>query len=346
MQTGTRETIDALIQQAMTEHTIPGVALAIVENREVAYLRAYGVSSLAMQEPLQVNALFHLASVTKLFVGTALLQLAERGQLDLEATVVSYLPYFTLHDARANALTIRQLMTHTSGMPDTDEYGWETPEYDDGALERYVRSLDKETLIAAPGEKYAYSNIAYEVLGDVIAKCSGMTFEDYVAQNLLRPLGMKDSTLLVRQANPMLLTTPHTVYNVDRVTVSDVFPYNRAHAPSSTLYSNVPDLSRFAIACLNRGELDGVRILKSETVEAMWTRAFVKPSEFWSHVGLTWNIGTRKGHHIVGHGGEDVGFSTSLVLVPDDDVAVIYLTNSDGTRLEPTGDAILDLLLK
>src|SRR5689334_7270573 len=98
METQTRETIDRLIQQTMTAHAIPGVSVAIVENSVVAHQRAYGVTNLATQEPLPANALFHLASVTKLFVGTALMQLYERAQLDLDAPVVTYLPYFKLND--------------------------------------------------------------------------------------------------------------------------------------------------------------------------------------------------------------------------------------------------------
>src|SRR5205085_10165413 len=104
------------------------------------------------------ETLFHLASVTKTFVATAILQLAERGRLDIDAPVVTYLSYFRLHDERYQDITIAQMLSHTSGMPDTEEYGWDRPEYDDGALERYVRSLGALSLIAAPGEKYAYSN--------------------------------------------------------------------------------------------------------------------------------------------------------------------------------------------
>lgn len=341
----TRAAIDAIVERDMTTHTIPGVTIAILENGQFAYTRAYGVNHLETREPLPINALFHLASVTKLFVGTALMQLHERGQLDLDAPVVTSLPYFQLDDPRAAALTLRQLMTHTSGMPDTDDYGWDKPEYDDGALERYVRSIANANLIGAPGSKYFYSNIAYEVLGDVIAKTAGLTFEEYVAQNILRPLQMNDSTLLVREANPALLTTPHTTYDTPHTIVSPIFPYNRAHSPSSTLYSNVQDLGRFALAYLNGGELDGTRILRETSVRAMWTPQFHKPSDFWTHVGLTWNLGTRQGHRIVGHGGEDVGFSTGLVLAPDAKLGLIYLSNADGSKIDATGDAILDVLL-
>src|SRR5438270_8663422 len=119
------------------------------------------------------------------------------------------------------------MLSHTSGMPDTEEYGWDRPEYDDGALERYVRSLETLSLIAAPGERYAYSNITFEVLGDVIAKVSGMPFEEYVRREILAPLGMVRSTLLVREADSSLLASPHVPTGAGEVVVSEVFPYNR-----------------------------------------------------------------------------------------------------------------------
>lgn len=320
----TLEQIDALVTNLMNAENIPGVTLAVIEQQRPTFTRACGVANLATQQLLGTDALFHLASVTKLFVGTSLLQLEERGQLDLDAPVMRYLPYLKLNDTRADEMTIRQMMMHTSGMPDTDYYGWENPEYDDGALERYVRTLGDLSLIAAPGEKYYYSNIAYEVLGDVIAKTSGLTFEEYVTRNILRPLRMVNSTLLVNQADPKLLATPHTRYTTggvmtgpETVAVSPVFPYNRAHAPSSTLYSNVWDMSRFAMACLNRGELDGARILQRQTIDRMWTPAFATGNAFWTQVGLTWNISERQGFRIVGHHGEDVGFSTSFLRCPN-----------------------------
>lgn len=345
MKPETRAKIESLTRETLAAKKIPGLTLAIVENRALTYTGAFGVTSLATQEPMRVDSLFHLASVTKLFVGTALMQLAERRQIDLDAPVVRYVPYFKLHDPRANEITLRQMLTHTSGMPDTNEYGWEHPEYDDEALERYVRSLGGFSLIAAPNTKYSYSNIAYEVLGDVIAKVSGVTFEEFVAQNILRPLGMLESTLLVREANPNLLTTPHTQYLTGSPIVSSIFPYNRAHAPSSTLYSNIGELSRFALCYLNQGELDNTRILNANTIYAMWTPAFPREKSYWKSMGLAWHITERQGQRIVGHGGEDVGFGSSLMMAPERGLALVYLSNSDGSLFDDTGDAILDELL-
>src|SRR5262249_51293321 len=162
------------------------------------------------------------------FVATSVMQLVERGKVNLDELVTKYLPYFQLKDPRYTAITVRQMLTHTSGMPDVDDYGWNKPEYDDGSLERYVRSLGNKKLRCEPGSKFAYSNMAYEVLGDLIAKVSGKTFEDYVAENILRPVGMHSSTLLLKKAEPARLATGHTRGEDKAIKPVAHYPYNRA----------------------------------------------------------------------------------------------------------------------
>lgn len=274
-----------------------------------------------------------------------LVSIAERGRLALHAPVVTYLPYFRLHDERYQDITIAQMLSHTSGMPDTDRYGWERPDYDGGALERYVRSLRALQLIAPPGERYAYSNIAFEVLGDVIAKVSGLPFEEYVRREILLPLGMVQSTLLVREAAPALLASPHVPTDSGDVVVSDVFPYNQAHAPSSTMYSNVVELSRWAVTHLNRGVLGDVRILSSPLYDLMWRPWAATGDRYWPEVGLTWFLGERSGERCVAHEGADVGFKACLILVPDRQVSVVGLGNLDRMENEDLTDAILAVVL-
>jgi len=118
-----------------------------------------------------------------------------------------------------------------------------------------------------------------------------------VQHNILTPVGMKDSTLLVREANPQLLTSPH-VMESGKVVVSKIFPYNRAHSPSSTLYSSIEDMSRWAIANLNRGELDDKRILKRETIDLMW-RPVV--DALGMKEGISWFTTEKQGHRFVLH---------------------------------------------
>jgi CubicO group peptidase (beta-lactamase class C family) len=246
--------LQPLLEQFVKWQEIPGLAIGIVENNRLVYAHAFGVKHLSRQtDPLTTRSLFHMASITKPFVATSIMQLVERGVLDLDGPVVKYLPYFRLADDRYNQITVRQMVTHTSGMPDVEDYEWDKPQYDDGALERYVRSLTNQKLLFEPGERVQYSNMAFEILGDVVAKASGESFDDYVQRHILSPLQMKDSTLLLRQADPTMLTWGHELDEQGAPFPSRVFPYNRMHSPSSNLHSNVLDMTRWAIANLNRG---------------------------------------------------------------------------------------------
>ena len=169
--------LQPLLEQFVQWQEIPGLAIGIVENNQLVYAHAFGVKHLGRPaDALTTRSVFHMASITKPLVATAIMQLVERGILDLDAPVVKYLPYFRLADARYNQITVRQMVTHTSGMPDVEDYEWDKPQYDDGALERYVRNLTNQQLLFAPGERVRYSNMAFEVLGDVVAKASGESF--------------------------------------------------------------------------------------------------------------------------------------------------------------------------
>ena len=341
--------LQPLIEEFVRKQEIPGLAIAIVDGGQVVYEHGFGVQSLKAKDPVTPRSLWHMASITKPFVATAVMQLVEKGRIDLDATIPTYLPYFAMADPRAKTITIRQLLTHTSGMPDVDDYEWDRPQYDDGALERYVRSLADQKLIFDPGERFQYSNIAYEILGDVVAKASGMTFEDYVDRSILEPLAMSDSTLLVKETDPALMTWGHELDGRGKPFPSKVYPYNRMHTPSSDLHSNVRDMSRWAIANLDGGQLDGARILERATREKMWTPAreisSPGPDVRRQAIGLSWFLGTHRGHDIVSHGGGDTGYITDLVLIPEGRKAVVWMANVDYIGQPPLTGAALDAVL-
>jgi len=290
------------------------------------------------------RTLFHMASITKPFVATSIVQLFEQEKLSLDDRIVEHLPYFKMKDERYATLTIRQFLSHASGMPDVEDYHWDEPEYDEGALERYVRSLTDRELLFEPGEMFAYSNLAFEVLGDLIAKVSGQSFADYVKEHILLPLGMNDSSILIRDVDPALLASGH-VLEGGKVIVTEHYAYNRRHGPSSCLYSNVIDMSRWAIANMNRGELEGRRILDASSYELLWAPAVEvgvrdgKPA----YVGLSWFLSEHAGFQEVYHGGRDIGYQTYLVMVPDAGVAVIVLSNYMGPS-NPVNE-VMDLAL-
>jgi CubicO group peptidase (beta-lactamase class C family) len=333
--------LDALIEPGMDEYHVPGLAVGIVLDGNLVYARGFGQAVLGQPEAVTSDTLFHMASVTKPFVATAIMQLVEQGKVAVDDPVIKYLPYFSLDDPRSQLITIRQLMNHTSGMPDVEDYEWNKPQDDDGALERYIRSLKDKKLLWVPGSRFAYSNIGFEILGDVIAKVSGMSFDDYIERQILKPVGMASSTLLLKRADKKRLANGYTRGTSSKQGASELvpvaaYPYNRQHNPSSGLLSSVNDMSRWAMVNLNRGELDGMRILKSSTYDLMWTPTAEvefcrggpcrKPG---SSVGISWFLEEKEGRLIVSHGGGDDGFISSFILIPSQKFALVMMTNSD-----------------
>ncbi|HQR08868.1 MAG TPA: serine hydrolase domain-containing protein [Gemmatales bacterium] len=324
--------LDPILERTMQETKVPGLAVGVVENGKLVFSRGLGLMKLGdVASPITPKTLFHMASVTKTFVAASVMQLVEQKKIDLDAPVKKYLPYFSINDQRLEKVTVRQMLSHTSGMPDTDYYGWDKPQYDEQALERYVRSLSNLKLLADPGTKFAYSNIAYEVLGDLVAKVSQQSFEAYVEEHLLTPVGMKTSTLLVKNADAALLASGHTKTGQGPWQMVQHYPYNRAHTPSSNLHSNIEDMARWIMFNLNRGELDGKRLLADTSFEVMWKPVIdIKPPE---KMGLCWFLNESKGERMIKHFGSDDGFLTAVLMFPDKRLGIIILINSDNAPL-------------
>jgi CubicO group peptidase (beta-lactamase class C family) len=334
------QSIDAEIDNYLSEQVktagIPGLAVAVVRDGDVVFSRAYGVCKLGTDEKLTPNHIFHFASVSKPFVATAIVQLAERGKLELDDPVVKHLPYFRLADERYRDVTIRQMLNHTAGMPDVEDYEWDRPQFDDEAAERYVRSMSAERLLWAPGSSFEYSNMAFDALGDLIAKVSGVSFEEYIRINILEPIGMVDSSFVYPQIDEALRTTGHVD---DPASASAVYPYNRRHAPSSTLNSSVAEMTRWMLVNLNRGELDGRRILREESYDLLWT------STTEHTIGLSWFLYEEADVREILHSGSDLGFRSYIVLLPDDGIGIVLASNWQQTDAEEVIYGVVDLIL-
>ncbi len=330
--------LDRELARVLSDSPAPGLAVGVVRNQKLVYAKGFGLSNVETGAKVSTRTLFHMASVTKPFVATAIVQLLEQQKLSLDDRIVKHLPYFKMADDRYSTLTIRQLVTHSSGMPDVEDYHWDEPEYDEGALGRFVRSLDNRELLFEPGEKFTYSNIGFEILGDLIAKVSGRSFADYVKENILLPLGMNDSSILIRDVDPTLLARGHVQGEDEKTQITEHYAYNRRHGPSSTLHSNVVNMSRWAMANMNGGELEGTRILKSSSYKLLWTPSVeVERGDRSVNVGLSWFLSERDGHQTVSHSGGDTGYGTYFVMVPDAGVAVIVLSNYSGPE-SPVGE--------
>ena len=329
-----------LSQDFYASQKLPGLAVGVLIDSQVVYRAGFGSTRMGGGQPITPSTLFHTASITKPFVATAVVQLSSAGKVDLDAPVTRYVPYFRMKDSRASAITVRQLLTHTAGMPDVTDYRWNYPEYDEQSLERWIRGLADSALIAAPGERWQYSNIAFELLADLVVKVSGESFEDYVQKRILTPLAMRKSTLLMTDIDSSLMAWGHRRASPGPFAVAAHYPYNRRHAGSSTLHSNVDDMLRWARANLQHGALDGVRILPESAYDELWKEQYDRmpamrasggnrPDVERMGIGLSWLLETRSGTRYVSHGGGDTGFRTDLLLAPDQRVAVVVMTNSE-----------------
>lgn len=341
--------LETVLWEIMRRWDVPGLAVGIVQGDEIVYAKGFGVRSLATQAPLTLDTVFCVQSISKCFVATAVMQLVDRGALDLDDPLTQYLPYLTMADDRYRQITIRQALSHTSGMPDIDESDYiewmARPEYDDGAAERFVRGLSQQQLVANPGERFSYSNIAYSVLGDLLAKVTAVSFEDFLQQAILMPAGMAHSTFLLADVRPDLLTWPHL--RSPAMAANPMYPYHRADAPSSFLHTTVADMCQWGKVSLNRGRDLGRRLLSAEGYEAMWTPVAKRgePPSMYEDMGLGWNLGHFKGVRTISHGGAGFGATAFFFLMPERDCAAIVSCNEESFACNRAAQAVADSLL-
>ena len=244
-----------LVETFLCSHDVAGLAVAVVREGEVVS-RGFGVRDVGTGAAVTPETMFHLASMSKPFVATAIVSLAtarEAGEpvLDLDAPIVAWVPEFTLADGRAREVTARGLLSHSSGLPDVSDYGWHDPQLGDDALSEFARSLSGWRLQAEPGSAFSYSNAGFELLGLLLSRATGTTFENAVRQQVLTPLGMRNSTFLRGEVPAHLATSPHV--GMPLTVPQGAYPYTRRHAPSSTLHSNLVEMCRWMEAHLEPG---------------------------------------------------------------------------------------------
>lgn len=320
--------LDARLRSVVEDEAAVGAAVGLVVGDELVFARGYGVAELGGQRPITPRSVFHWASVSKPLVAVAVMQLAESEALALDDPLLRWLPYFRMDDDRLPDVTLRHLLTHTAGVPDVADYEWDEPQTDEGALKRWALEQSDRELLFDPGSERAYSNIGFELLGLVVQEVSGMTFERYMSQRIFEPLSMSDSSFIADEIDPVLRVKGH-VGAVLRHTAA-AYPYNRRHAPSSTLNSNIEDMSRFALAMLHGGRLGDARILGADAMQEMWSVAWVSPEDQEKTASLGWNVGRPWGGILsASHGGHDDGFRSFLYIAPEEGVAVLLASNDD-----------------
>lgn len=314
-------------------HEMPGVAYAIVAQGEVRELGAAGVKRLGSEEPIDPATPFLIGSITKSFTAVCVMQLVEAGQLALEDPISRHLPAFA--DQPSGAITIRQLLGHTSGY--STYQGNDSPAGASSGKDPLARRADRLATTApahAPGERWEYSNANYQILGGLIEVVSGQTYPAYVHSHILEPAGMVHSFVSDGERHPAMATGHRPWFGSKRPlpdpgTEAGASPVSWiVGSASGGIVASVDDLARYMLLMMN-GEDD---ILGAETKAAMMRPA----SEASPFYGLGWFVDTESG--TVWHSGTTPGVETLLTMRPAENRGVVVLVNAgSGTGFGETG---------
>ena len=350
--------LESYLNQLVDSGNPPGLSVVIVKNGQTVYNKAFGYADQPRSIKAAPDTVYHWWSMTKIPTAIAIMQLREQGKLDLDDPVNKYLPWFevTYPSDKSPIITVRNLLQHTSGLPDTIPamVGW--VHYDDVTLDQteIVKKHLPEfsTLKFEPGSKAVYSNLNYMVLGAVIESISGQAYDEYITQNILQPLGMSQTgfvymptmaeheaagTLPVVHFYTPLLPTLLDPGALIRERQGKLLWLNRVYidaTPSTGLIGSAPDVAQLMMAYLNRGRLDGNLILHPESISLLTETAPID-----GH-GLGWFVNESNNVRYLEHAGGGPGFATMMRLYPDTELGIAILAN--GTDL--ARESLMDLL--
>ena len=331
--------LDAYVNAAIKTWNVPGLSIAIVRNDSVIYAKGYGVQDVTRRTPVDERTIFAIGSSSKAFTAASVAMLVDDKKVELDAPATKYLNGFQLSDPYATReLTVRDLLAHRSGLA-RGELAWYGSGFDRDEIVRRVRFLQPSWSLRS---QFGYQNIMYIAAGQVAARVSGMSWDDFVQQRLLTPLGMTASSTTIRGlAQRTNVASPHA--EVDSVVRALAWRNIDNVGPAGSINSNAMDMSQWVRLQLNNGTISGKRLISSRLVEEMHTpqtviridsatRAF-NPDTHFSAYGLGWFLEDYRGREVVHHGGNIDGFTALVAMLPEEKFGLVILTNMNGTGL-------------
>jgi CubicO group peptidase (beta-lactamase class C family) len=297
----------------MLSQQIPGVSLAVIRNGEIVLARGYGLANVEHQAPVKPETIFQSGSMGKQFTATAVMMLAEDGKLSLDDKITKYFPD---GPAAWNNITVRHLLTHTSGMTDyPQDFDMRRDYTEDDLVER----MKPIPLAFQPGEKWSYSNLAYVMLGVLIHKVSGKFYGDFLQERVFKPLGMTTARVISEADIVPNRAAGYRLVNGQLKNQDWVSPSLNTTADGA-LYLTVYDVAKWDAA------LYGENLLKRSSLEAMWTPVKLNDGKMHGY-GFGWALGEVQGHRVVEHGGAWQGFKAQILRYVDDKLTVVVFAN-------------------
>src|SRR5277367_6351892 len=357
-QSGPPPDLDAYIARDMKAFDVPGIAIAIVKDGKVVLAKGYGVRKLGDATPVDENTLFGIGSNTKAFTSAALASLVDAGKISWDDKVYERLKGFEMYDPYvSHEMTIRDLLTHRSGMGlgEGDLLFWPRTTYTRDDIIYKLRFMKPASSFRS---HYAYDNLMYIAAGQIIPAVTGKPWEAYIREKILKPLGMKTSTLSTRDFKAGdNYASPHS--KVDGKLQSIPFQDIDNAAPAGAINSSVAEMSRWILLQLNRGKFPGSedRLFSEEQSREMWTAQTILPigsgdtpvsalRPKFAAYALGWGVQDYHGRKLVGHSGGLAGIVTRVMLVPEENLGVVILTNAEsGAAFESILYHVLDSYL-
>ncbi len=341
---------ESMAQQLVADQKIPGLAMALVHNGKVLSARGYGITDVRAAEPVDGHTVFRLASLSKGFAGTMAGLLVNDGTLRWDTKVTQYLPSFTLRDRNASQqLTVADVLSHRVGLS-RNAYDRELESYTD--YRTLTQKLANAPLQCQPGTCYAYQNIAFSLIGDIVFGATGSFYNEQVQRRLLKPLGMNDASLGLEgiQASARW-ARPHVRGGNGWVSVAPKPTYYQV-APAAGVNASASDMAQWLLAHTgHRPDVLPAPLLAtlhqplvetpSERNGSAWRRQRVNTAGY----GLGWRVYDYAGHRMVFHGGAVQGYRGVIAMLPGRDFGIALMWNSESSL--PTGllPTILDRAL-
>ena len=321
--------LSAWIEAQIATRGWPGVAIGVVHDQELVWKRGFGWADVGRRVPATPGTRYRVASITKTFTATAIMQLRDAGKLRLDDEVHHHLPWFTPRNTHDDAapITIQHLLTHTAGLPREAAF----PYWTDGAfpsLDAIRATVPEQDCVLPTDTRWKYSNLALVVAGEIVSAVSGMPWADYVKSHVLEPLGMRDTLVRTPAPDDARLALPYgrRLPSGERqpAPASEVGGISAAAGLSTT----VEDLARFVMLQFRRGPAGGAHVLRGSTLREMHRVHWIEP-DWQAGWGLGFHMYRFKGRTLIGHGGALRGYRSEMRFCPAERLGVIALINAD-----------------
>lgn len=330
--------LDVWIETQVASRSQPGLSIGVVYGGELLWSKSYGYADAEGNKPASADTLYRIASISKTFTATAILQLRDSGKLALTDPVSKHLPWFEIDTPYERPVTIWHLLTHTSGLP-REPTGFNWTELSVPSREEMIDGIGDQQPVFEPEAEWKYSNLGFALLGEIVAAVSGQSWEEYVQANILDPLGMASTTTTPSRSEPGL-ATGFQRRSLGEPRATRPWMDMRAARPAGNLASNIEDMARYLAFQLS----DSDDVLSAATRVEMHRVHWVIDS--WKRGwGLGFQVARKDSFTLVQHGGSLPGHRSNIGFAPAYDLGVVVLTNSGDGSPMLYRDMALDLLV-